>query len=55
MPYCTLEHEPLDDMPSDLMRPDDSDDWEGPPMPEYSERDEESYLEMCRDDWRLGI
>jgi len=26
------------------------DDWEGPPQPEYSERDDEAYDEMVRQD-----
>ena len=35
-----------------LHAPDDVDDWEGPPAPEYSEVDLEAYDEMVRDDLR---
>lgn len=52
MPYCDEAHAPLVWVSAEatyMDRPDDLDDWEGPPTPEYSESDFEAYDEMCRE------
>jgi hypothetical protein len=58
-PFCDNRHASLDfsvalDDLETIVAPDDLDDWEGPALPEYSERDEEAYLEMLRDDLMIG-
>jgi hypothetical protein len=57
-PFCDEQHASLVFAPWDQIEyvdvPDDYDDWEGPAVPEYTEHDEEAYLEMVRDDLRIG-